>query len=70
VFNRAVLLLEGINKSHPSGSWTKNCILIFDMFLTISIPPISNMGKGFKEREGDFLTIGKILDREINLHQT
>jgi hypothetical protein len=37
------------------------------MFLTISFPPISDMGKRFKECEGDFFTIGKILDKEITL---
>jgi hypothetical protein len=37
------------------------------MFLKISFPPISDMGKGFKECEGDIFIVGKILDREITL---
>jgi hypothetical protein len=37
------------------------------MLLTVSFPPISDMGKGFKEHEGDFFTVGKFLDREITL---
>jgi hypothetical protein len=65
--NMVVLLLEGINKIRPSGLWGKNCRLISDMFLTVSFPPISDMGKSFNESECDFFTIGKILDREITL---
>jgi hypothetical protein len=44
VSNIVVFLLEGINKSCPSGSWPKNCKLISHMFLTVCIPPISDMG--------------------------
>jgi hypothetical protein len=57
------LFLEGINKSLPSGSWLKNYRLILDMFITVSLPPISDMGKGLKEREGDLFTVGKIMDK-------
>ena len=65
--NRVMLFLEGINKSCPSGSWPKNYIHILDMFLTISISPISDTGKGLKEHEGDLFIVGKIVDREITL---
>jgi hypothetical protein len=68
VSNRVVLLLEGIDKSCPSGLWPKNCRLISDIFLTVSFPSISNTGKGFEEREGDFFTVGNFLDREITLY--
>jgi hypothetical protein len=37
------------------------------MLLTVSLPPISDMGKILKESEGDFFTVGKKLDREITL---
>jgi hypothetical protein len=67
ISNKVILFLEGINKSHPSGSWPKNCRLILGMLLTVSLPPISDMGKGLKEHEGDFFTVGKNLDREITL---
>jgi hypothetical protein len=61
------LFLEGINKIHPSGSWPKNYKLILGMFLTVSLPPIYDMGKGLKEHKGDLFTVGKIVDREITL---
>jgi hypothetical protein len=61
------LFLEGIKKICPSGPWPKNFILILDMFLTVSLPPISHMGKGLKENKGDLFTVGKIVDREITL---
>jgi hypothetical protein len=67
VYNRVVFLLEGINKIFPSGSWPKNHKIILNMFLTISLPPISDMGKGFKECIGDVFTVGKFLDKEISL---
>jgi hypothetical protein len=38
------------------------------MFLTISFSSISDMGKEFKEREGDFFIVENILDREITLY--
>jgi hypothetical protein len=65
VSNRVILFLEG--KIHPSGSWPKNYKLILNMFLIVSLPPIYDMGKGLKECEGDFFTVGKILDKEITL---
>jgi hypothetical protein len=67
VSNMVVFLLEGINKICPSGFWPKNCRLILGMLLTESLPPISDMGKGLKEHEGDFFTVGKLLDNEITL---
>jgi hypothetical protein len=67
VSNWVILFLGGINKILPSGSYPKYCRLILDMLLTVSLPPIYDMGKGFKEREGDFFTIGKILDKKITL---
>jgi hypothetical protein len=65
--NKVILFLEGIKKIHPSRSWPKNYRLILDMFLTVSLPPISNMGKGLKEWKVDLFTAGKIVDREITL---
>jgi hypothetical protein len=53
-----ILFLEGINKSHPSGSCKNNCRLILDILLTITFPPIYDMGKGLKEHKGDFFTVG------------
>ena len=67
ISNMVVLLLKRINKTRSSGSWPKNCGLISDMLLTASLPPISDTGKGFMEREGDFFIVGKILDKEITL---
>jgi hypothetical protein len=61
------LLLEGTIFFFPSGSWLKNYRLISEMFLTVSLLPISDTRKGFKERKCDFFTIGKILDGEIIL---
>jgi hypothetical protein len=40
---------------------------MFDMFLTLILPPIYDIEKGFKECEGDFFTVEKLLDREITL---
>jgi hypothetical protein len=67
ISNRIVFLLEGIDKRFPSGSWPKNCRLISNMLLTVCLPPIFDMGKGFKEHKGDFYIVGKFLDREITL---
>jgi hypothetical protein len=67
VSNRVVFLLEGIKKICPSGLLSKNCRLILGMLLTVSLPPIFDMGKGLKEHKVDFFTIGKYLDKEITL---
>jgi hypothetical protein len=37
------------------------------MFLIVSLPPIYNMGKGLKEREGNLFTVGKFVGKEITL---
>jgi hypothetical protein len=37
------------------------------MLLIIHLPPISYMGKGFKEHECDFFIVGENLDKEITL---
>jgi len=67
VSKRVLFLLEGIKKRHPSGLWPKNCEIISGMLHTVSFPPISDMQKSFKECEGVFFTVGKILDKEITL---
>jgi hypothetical protein len=67
IYNRVIFFFEAIKKIHPSGSSPKNCRLFLDMFLIVILPPISDMGKGLNECKGDFLIIGKFLDREITL---
>jgi hypothetical protein len=53
ISNRVDILLEGINKGHPSGFFPEFHRLIHVLSLPVTFPPISNMGKGFKDREGD-----------------
>jgi len=45
----------------------KNCRLILDMFLRVSIPPLYYMRKGLKDHKGDIFTVGRIVDKEITL---
>jgi hypothetical protein len=45
--------LEGIYKGHPSGLSPKWRRFIHDVPLPVAFPPRSDMGKGFKKREGD-----------------
>jgi hypothetical protein len=49
------------------GPGPKNSGLILDMFLIVSFLPISDMGKGLKEHEDDFVIVRKIVDGEITL---
>jgi hypothetical protein len=64
-FDRVELLLEGINKGHPSGSCPEFHRLIFIMSLLVTFPPIFDMGEGFKESEGDLFSVNFFLNRVI-----
>jgi hypothetical protein len=65
VSNRVELLIDGINKDHPSGSYPKFHRLTVDMYLLVTFPPIFNMGEGFKEREADLFSVREILNKVI-----
>jgi hypothetical protein len=67
VSNMVEFLLEGINKGRPSGSCPKFHKLIFIISLTVTFPPTFDMGKGFKESEGDLFGVEKVLNRVIPL---
>ena len=65
VVDGIVLFLEGLQKRFPSGFEPKNIILVYGILLTISVPPISDMGHSLKECKDDLFRIGKVLDRKI-----
>jgi hypothetical protein len=66
VSDRVELLLEGIYKGHPSGFSPEWCRFIHGVPLPVTFPPRSDMGKGFKECEGDIFTVENFfLDRVI-----
>jgi len=60
-----VLFLEGLHKICPSGFGPKNIILVYGIFLTISVPPISDVGHNLKECKDDLLRIEKVVDKKI-----
>jgi len=59
------LLLEGINKGQPSGSYLEFHRLVFVMSLPVTFPPIFDMVVGFKESKSDIFNVRKILNRLI-----
>ena len=65
VADGTVLFLEGFHKRCPSGFTPKNIIIVYGNLLTISVPPISNMGHGLKECKDDLFRIGKVVDKKI-----
>lgn len=65
--NKVVLLSEGIKKICPSGFSSKHFELLYDMLLTLSLPPIFDTGNNLKECKGDIFSIWKIVDGEITL---
>jgi hypothetical protein len=65
VANRVILFLYRIHKKIPSGLDPTYCRLLCGTFLLVSFPPMFDMGKIFKECEGDLFSIEKIWNREI-----
>jgi hypothetical protein len=58
------LFLNSIPKRTPSGYDWKQCGFLHGLFLTLSIPPILDMGDNLKEHKGDVFSIEKIMDRK------
>jgi hypothetical protein len=66
VSHRVILLLDHIHKKIPSGIGPKYSRLLYGNLFPVSFPPIFDMGEILKEHEGDLLSVGKIVNREIN----
>jgi len=60
-----ILFLEGLHKICPCGFRPKNIILVYGIFLTISVPPISDMGHNLKECKDNLFCIEKFVDIKI-----
>jgi hypothetical protein len=63
VSNRVILFLDDIHKRVPSGFDPKYSRLLCGFFLTVSLPPMFDMGDNLKECKGDIFPIGKIVER-------
>ena len=63
--NKVVLFLNNIHERIPSGGDHKYCRFLSGPLLTVSFPPILNMGDNLKECKGDLFSIEKIMDRKI-----
>jgi hypothetical protein len=57
VSNNVELLLEGINKGHPSEPYPECHRLMFVMSFPVTFPPIFDIGEGFKESKGDIFKV-------------
>jgi hypothetical protein len=66
-FDMVELLLEGINKGFPSGFSLETHRFIHGVPLPVTFPHNSNMGKGFKECEGDIFHRRFFLERILTL---
>jgi len=64
VSNKVILFLDGIHKRFPSGLSPKYSRLLYGVLLTVSLPPMFDMGDRLNERKNDLFSIGKIVDRE------
>jgi hypothetical protein len=58
--NMVILFLNSILERTPSGYDCKQCGFLCGLFLTVSVPPILDMGENLKERKGD-LSLSKKL---------
>jgi hypothetical protein len=65
--NMVEFILEGINKILPTGFCTKCGRFISIVSLSVTFPPIFDMGKGLKECKSDIFDVQIILNREITL---
>jgi hypothetical protein len=65
VSNRVILFLYHIHKKNPSRLNPIYSRLLCGPLLPISFPPMFDMGESLKECEGDLLTFGEIMNREI-----
>jgi hypothetical protein len=66
VSHRVILLLDRTHKKIPSEICPKYSRLLHGNFLPVSSPPMFDMGEILKEHKGDILSVGKIVNREIN----
>jgi hypothetical protein len=66
--NMVILFLDDIYEIFPSGFDLEHSILLYGNFLTISFPPIFDMGETLKECEGDIFPVRKIVHREITFY--
>jgi hypothetical protein len=62
-----ILFLDHIHKKIPSGLDPIYSRLLCGNFVSISFPPMFDMGEILKECESDLFHVGKILNREITL---
>jgi hypothetical protein len=67
VANRVILFFYCIHKKISSGLGPIYSRLLYGTLLPVSFPPMFDMEESFKECEGDFFSIGKIMNREITL---
>ena len=65
VANRVILFLYRINKKIPSGLGPIYSKFLCVTLLLVSFPPMFDMGKIFKECEGDLFPVEKIMNKEI-----
>jgi hypothetical protein len=64
-FNKVVLFLNIIPERIPSGCDHKYCRFLSFPFLTVSLPPILDMGDILKECKGNLFSIKKNMNRKI-----
>jgi hypothetical protein len=65
IANRIILFLYRIHKKIPSGLGPIYSRLLCGTLLLVSFPRMFDMGKRFKECEGDLFSVKKIVNREI-----
>jgi hypothetical protein len=65
VANRVIVFLDRIHKKIPSGLGPKYSRFLCGTLIPVSFPPMFDMGKSLKECEGDFFSVGKIVNKEI-----
>jgi hypothetical protein len=65
VANRVILFLDGIYERFPTRFGLKHSRLLCGNFLSISFPPMFEMGERLNKRIGDIFPIGICFYREI-----
>jgi hypothetical protein len=68
VSNRVVFFLDNIPKRIRSGGDDRYCRFISGPFLTVSFPPILNMGDKLKCLKSNIFSIEKVMDRKITFY--
>jgi hypothetical protein len=65
VSHMVILFLDQIHKKISSGIAHKYSRLLSGILLSVSFPPIFDMGESLKECKGDIFSIRKIVNREM-----